>query len=171
MRKDIMRFEQLQEQFKFLQAHSIETETQMQNFQVGLQGKMATLTKQRTILNVQKKKRKALFQAISDVKSLAPAKELYETGQAGFETEYQRYIDASALLNDCGISREELAEEKAEIYEKLANLNREIRQFRKDLKMCQEIDQEKSNIEVQLHRGRAGRSRQMNQHTFENEWR
>lgn len=105
------------------------------------------------------------------MKSLAPAKELYETGQTGFEAEYQRYIDALELLNDCGISYEGVAEEKAEIYEKLANLNREIRQLRKDMKMCQEIGQEKSHIEMQLHRGRADCSRQMNQHTFENEWR
>ncbi len=150
MRKDIMRFEQLQEQFKVLQKHGIETESQMQQLQAKLQTKMAALTKQRTILNVQKKKRKALFQALSDVKSLAPAKELYESGQAGFETEYQRYIDASALLNDCGFSREGLAEEKAEIYEKLANLNREIRQLRKDMKMCQEINGEVPKLKRRL---------------------
>ena len=136
----------------------------MQKLQAELQTEMATLTKQRTILNVKKKKRKELFQALSDVKSLAPAKELYEAGQVGFEAEYQRYIDASVLLNDCGISREGLSEEKAEIYEELADLNREIRQLRKDLKMCQEIGQEKSNIEMQLHRDRADRSKQMNQH-------
>ena len=152
MRKDVMRFEQLQEQFKFLMKHGIETESQMQKLQAELQTEMATLTKQRTILNVKKKKRKALFQALSDVKSLTPAKELYETGQAGFETEYQQYIDASALLNNCGISREGLAEEKAKIYEKLANLNREIRQCRKDLKMCQEITGGTPNLEHRLQR-------------------
>ena len=150
MRKDIMRFEQLREQFKFLQQYGIETESQMQKLQAELQTQMAVLTKQRTILNVQKKKRKELFQALSDVRSLAPAKELYEAGQVGFEVEYQRYIDSSALLNNCGISRETLAEEKAEIYEKLANLNREIRQLRKALKMCQEITGETPKLERRL---------------------
>lgn len=152
LKQDIMRFEQLQEQFRFLQKHGIETASQMQNLQAELQDQMTTLTKQRTILNAQKKKRKELFQALSAVKSLAPAKELYETGQAGFEAEYQRYIDASALLNDCGISREGLAEEKAEIYEKLTNLNREIRQLRKDLKVCQEITGEMPKLERRIQR-------------------
>lgn len=152
MQKDIMRFEQLQEQFKFLQKHGIERSSQMQKLQAELQTEMAMLTKQRTILNVQKKKRKALFQALSDVKSLAPAKELYEAGQVGFEAEYQRYIDAAALLDGCGISKEALAQEKAEIYEKLANLNREIRQCRNDLKMCQEITGETPNLEHRLQR-------------------
>lgn len=152
LKQDIMRFEQLQEQFKFLMKHGIETESQMKAVQVSLDEKLTNLTKQRTILNVQKKKRKALFQALSDVKSLAPAKELYESGQTGFETEYQRYIDASALLNDCGFSREALAKEKKEIYEKLANLNREIRRLRKDLKMCQEITGEIPELEHRLQR-------------------
>ena len=152
MRKDIMRFEQLREQFKFLQQHGIETESQMQKLQAELQTQMAALTKQRTILNVQKKKRKELFQALSDVRSLASAKELYETGQAGFEAEYQRYIDASALLSNCGISREGLAEEKVEIYKKLANLNHEIRQLWKDMKMCQEISGETPKLERRLQR-------------------
>lgn len=152
MKQDIMRFEQLREQFKFLQKHGIETEPQMQELQASLNEKLSALTKQRTILNARKKKQKALYQALADVKSLAPAKELYETGQAGFEAEYQQYTDASALLNDCGISREGLAEEKAEIYEKLANLNREIRQCRKDLKMCQEITGEAPKLEHRLQR-------------------
>ena len=147
LKQDIMRFEQLQEQFKFLQAHGIETKTQMQKFQTELQSKMAALTKQRTILNVQKKKRKPLFQALADENALAPAKGLYEIGQAGFEAEYQRYIDVAVLLNDCGVSREGLTKEKAEIYEKLADLNREIRQLRKDIKMCQEINGEVPKLE------------------------
>ena len=150
LKQDIMRFEQLREQFKFLQKHGIETESQMKAVQVSLDEQLTNLAKQRTILNVQKKKRKELFQALSDVKSLAPAKELYETGQAGFEAEFQRYIDASALLNDCGMSRERLAVEKAEIYEKLVNLNREIRQLRKDLKMCQEISGETPKLERRI---------------------
>ena len=152
MKKDIMRFEQLREQFKFLHQHGIETEPQMQNLQAELQTKMAALTKQRTILNVQKKERKELFDALSVGQAMAPAKELYETGQVGFEVEYQRHIEAVKLLDDCGISRVELIEEKAEIYEKLANLNREIRQCRKDLKMCVEITGEAPKLERRLQR-------------------
>ncbi len=113
---------------------------------------LAALTKQRTILNVRKKKRKPLFQALADENALAPAKEFYENGQAGFEVEYRRYIDAVKLLDDCGISRVELAEEKATVYEKLANLNREIRQLRKDLKMCLEIINETPKLERRLQR-------------------
>lgn len=150
LKQDIMRFEQLREQFRFLHKHGIETESQMQKFQSERQTKMAILTKQRTILNVQKKKQKSLFQALADENALAPATELYENGQAGFEQEYQRYLDAVNLLDGCGISRTMLVEEKTEVYEKLADLNREIRQLRKDLKLCQEITGEAPKLQREL---------------------
>ena len=152
LKQDIMRFEQLQEQFQFLHQHGIETEAQMQRFQAELQTKVAALMKQRTVFNVKKKKRKPLYDALTAEKVLAPAKELFENGQAGFEQEYQRYRDAVNLLDDCGISRTMLAEEKTEVYEKLADPNREIRQLRKDLKMCQEITGEIPTLERRLQR-------------------
>ena len=51
--------------------------------------------------------------------------------------------DLKAYIQEkCGISAERLTEEKAEIYEQLASLNREIRAERRKLKLCQEIRQQ-----------------------------
>lgn len=151
MRKDIMRFEQLREQFKFLQEHGIETESQMKACQEKLEVRLNDLTKQRTILNVRKKKRQPLFKALADAEALAPVKVLYEDGITGMEAEYRKYQQAVDLLNHCGISRKVLAQQKAEIYTQVADLNREIRQVRKDLAMCQKIREEVTNIQKQLH--------------------
>lgn len=150
LKKDIMRFEQLQEQFKFLQAHGIETESQMQTVQAGLERKLTDLTKQRTILNVRKKKHQPLYKALADAEALRPIKELYEDSMTGMEDEYRKYQYAVDLLNHCGISRKLLAQQKAEIYTQVADLNREIRQVRKDIAMCQAIQNERPKIEKQL---------------------
>ena len=48
-------------------------------------------------------------------------------------------MDAVNLLNGCGVSREALSQQQSELYTKLADLNREIRQVRKQIKMCEEI--------------------------------
>ena len=98
-----------------------------------------TLTKQRTILNVRKKKRKKLYNALADVSALAQAKQLYEDGLSGMEAEYARYMDAVAVLEQCGIPRERLSAEKAEIYEQVAEVNRQIRAERKKLALCRDI--------------------------------
>ena len=103
------------------------------------EAKIKALTKQRTILNVQKKKRQPLFQALTDEEALAPAKRLYDQGHSGMEAEAQQYMNAVKLLDNCGVSRETLSQQQSELYTKLADLNREIRQVRKQIKMCEEI--------------------------------
>ena len=150
LKQDVMRFEELREQFKFLRENGIQTEAQLKDFQKSLEDKLQTLTKQRTILNVPKKKRQELYAALSTEAALGPVKALYEEGQTGFETEYAQYMNAVKLLDTCGVSREELSAEKAECYEKLADLNREIRQVRKKISMCQAILDDVPKIEKNI---------------------
>ena len=55
------------------------------------------------------------------------------------ETEYTRYMEAAEVLEQCGIPKEKLSKEKAEIYAQLAEINRQIRGERKKLALCREI--------------------------------
>ena len=139
MRQEVMRFERLRAQFQFLNEHGISSEADMDAFVEKTEAKIKALTKQRTILNVQKKKRQPQFQALTDEAVLAPAKRLYDQGHSGMGVEAQQYMDAVKLLDSCGVSREALSQQQAELYTKLADLNREIRQVRKQLKICEEI--------------------------------
>ena len=135
----VMRFEQLRAQFQFLNEHGISSKADMDAFVETAETRIKTLTKQRTILNVQKKKRQPLFQALTDEEALAPAKLLYDQGHSGMEAEVQQYMDAVKLLDGCGVSREALSQQQSELYTKLADLNREIRKARKQIKMCDKI--------------------------------
>ena len=139
MRREVMRFEQLRAQFQFLNENGIATEADMQALVDKAETQIKTLTKRRTILNVQKKKRQLLFQALAEEEALAPAKRLYAQGHSGMEQEAQRYMEAVKLLDGCGESREALSQQQAELYTKLADLNRELRQVRKQIKMCEGI--------------------------------
>ncbi len=86
---------------------------------------LASLTKQRTILNVRKKRRQRLYTALADAEALAPARELYEEGVSGMETEFTQYLEAVSTLEQCGVPREQLISEKAQVYQQLAELNRQ----------------------------------------------
>jgi hypothetical protein len=55
---------------------------------------------------------------------------LREEGIPGLEPEYQRYVAAVKALNASTVLRDELTAQKAALYTKLADLNREIRQIR-----------------------------------------
>ena len=67
------------------------------------------------------------------------SKALYEEGLSGMESEYAQYAEAKAVLDACGISRQALTKEKADIYEQLAQLNKQIRAERQKIKLCRAI--------------------------------
>ena len=146
LRKEVIRFERCREQFAFLRENSISTQEDMTVFQTRTEDTLASLMKQRTILNVRKKKRRALYDALADVESLAEARRLYDEGLSGMEAEAAQYTDASALLDGCGIPRERLAAEKAELYRQLAELNRSIRTERRKLVLCKEVMEKVPNM-------------------------
>ena len=112
---------------------------------------LASLMKQRTILNVRKKKRRALYDALSDAEALAPVKDCYESGMPGMEEPFARYMDAVSALEQCGIHREQLMAEKAELYRQLADVNREIRQARKEISLCETIERNRPQMEHDIH--------------------
>ena len=139
LRQDVMKFEKLKAQFAFLRENNLTTTADMDAFIKKSEDTLADLTKQRTVLNVRKKKRRRLYEALRDAAAFAEAKRLSGEGVTGVESECVRYEKALATLEKSGVSREKLAKEKAEIYERLAQLNREIRAERKKMEMCREI--------------------------------
>ena len=146
LRKEIIRFERCREQFAFLRENGITTQEEMTTFQARTEDSLSDLMKQRTILNVRKKQRRALYDALADVESLAEARQLYDEGLSGMEVEAARYTEASSLLDGCGIPRERLTVEKAEIYQQLAEVNRSIRAERRKLAMCKEVVERVPNM-------------------------
>ena len=151
-RKEVMKAERYREQFDFLRENNIATQGDMAAFQARTENALADLMKQRTILNVRKKKRRPLYAALADVDALAPAKRLYEDGLSGMEVEYVRYVEAVAVLDTSGISRERLIKEKAVLYEQLAQINQAIRAERKKLALCQEIQNRLPRMEQSIRR-------------------
>ena len=139
LRQEIMKAEIYKARLKFLQENGIATADDLTACMQQAENKVAQLAKQRTILNVRKKKRKKLFNALAAEESLAVSKALYEEGLSGMETEYAQYAEAKATLDACGISRQTITEEKTDIYEQLAQLNKQIRAERQKIKLCREI--------------------------------
>ena len=131
-------------QFHFLRDNGIATPEDMGAFLTRTEETLADLMKQRTILNVRKKKRQALYTALAGVEALAVTRRLYEDGVSGMEEQFGRYLDAVARLE--GYPREPLLREKAEVYQQLAEVNRQIRQERQKLALCREIQKEAPKI-------------------------
>ena len=146
LRKEVLRFERCREQLAFLRENGITSQEDMTTFQARTEDTLSGLMKQRTILNVRKKQRRSLYDALADVEALAEARRLYEEGISGMEDEAARYTEASVLLDKCGVPRERLTAEKAETYQQLAEVNRSIRAERRKLAMCKEVMERVPNM-------------------------
>lgn len=152
LRQDVKRFEEIKAQFDFLREHNIETQADMDARVAECKEKLEPLTKQRTILNIRKKKYRELYKALSTEQEFALPAKLFEDGNKDFLQEATEYREAVKLLDSCGIPREQLQAEKAALYKDLAELNYEIRQIRKDIKMCEKIQNRVPAIEKTLKR-------------------
>lgn len=150
LRQAVMRFERYQAQFAFLRENNITTPADMAAFEQRTEETLGRLTKQRTLLNVRKKKRQPLYAALADAEALEPSRALYEEGLTGMEREFEQYMKAVKLLEVSGIPQEVLKKEKAEVYEQLSEVNRKIRAEREKLKLCREICQQTPVMEQDI---------------------
>ena len=146
--KELKRFEQYKAQATFLDRNHIDTAEQLQAKMDEIHGTMDTLTKSRIIWNGKKKRRKELYAALSTVEHLQDVPELYAQGVSGVEEDHRRYLEAERKLN--GVDLEALKAERNEVYEKVASSNAEIRDCRKELRLCEQILADSPKIEQQL---------------------
>ena len=121
LRKEIMKADIYKARLNFLQEQNICTPDDLTACIQNAEQQIAKLSKQRTVLNVRKKKRKTLYDALAA-----------EAAFGGF---------AKELLDACDVPREALLAEKADLYEQLAQVNQLIRQERWKLKQCKEISE------------------------------
>ena len=130
LRKEIMKADVYKARLKFLQENNITTADDLTACLQQAENEVTQLAKQRTILNVRKKKHKKLFDALAA-----------EAAFEGFEPKKAEYDDAKELLDACDVPREALLAEKSDLYEQLAQVNQQIRQERWKLKQCKEISE------------------------------
>ena len=136
---DLFQFEKYKEQFAFLRKHDIASHEDARAFQEAAKERIAKLTKERTILNVQKKRRQALYAAAAKADALKATKDLYREGIAGAEEEFTAYLEAVEVMEKAGVPAERIREEKAKLYEKLAEVNRTIREEKHQLAICEAV--------------------------------
>ena len=150
LRKDLMQFEKVKAQFYFLRDNGITCRPELDAYVAKQEEAIKARSKQRTILNVRKKKYQSLFSALADAEALLPAKQLHENGHTGVEEEFSRYMSAVKVLEESSMTREEIGALKSDLYTQLADLNREICLHRKNIKMCEETLASVPKMEQQI---------------------
>ena len=68
------------------------------------------------------------------------------------EVEFARYLAAVEQLERCGVPKAQLLTEKIALYDRLAEVNREIRSLRRTVQLCQEIQNRIPQMERDVQR-------------------
>ena len=146
--KELKRFEQYKAQAAFLDRNHIDTAEQLQAEMDEIHETMDALTKSRIIWNSKRKRQKGLYDALATVEHLREVPQLYAQGVAGIEADYKRYLEAEQKLS--GVDVEALRAERNEVYEKVASVNAELRECRKKLRLCKQIQKDSPKIQQAL---------------------
>ena len=145
---DVMRSKQYERDEEFLRKYGIDNEDQLDAREMEINSEIERLTKSRIIWNSKKKRRKKLYDALADSKYYADTALLYADGETGIEDEYRKYVDAEKLLE--GIDREELFREQTEVYDHIAEVNRELRSLRAELTIIRNLRRDIPHIANEL---------------------
>ena len=148
LRIELRHFERYKEQHRYLIQHRVMTEDDLQKHQEELQERLQTLTKTRTILNAQKKRKDKLYAALATVENFSPVADLLSDGTVGTAEEQAHWKEALALLD--GKDTEQLSREKAELYQRIADVNQQMREIRVELRTCESIAREAPQLQEQL---------------------
>lgn len=148
LRTELRHFERYKTQHRYLVQHRIVTGDDLQRHQEKLNAQLQTLTKTRTILNIQKKRKSKLYTALATVEQFSPVADLLSDGTVGTAEERARWKAAQALLK--GQDTEQLTQEKAELYQCIADVNQQMREIRMELRVCESIARAAPQLQEQL---------------------
>lgn len=147
-REEIRRFDRYKAQAEYVELHRIDTQEELDKRIDALKSKIEHITKKRINFNSKKKKNKRVYDALSVVESLSDAPELYNEGLSGVEDEYRQYQKAMADLEGKDIAL--LKGERNEVYSGIAEANRDIRNLRKEIRLCEAIAADSGHVHTLL---------------------
>lgn len=161
--KEMKRFTQLKAQAKYLQEHGIETAAQLNDRIHAIDDRIAALTKERTILNVKKKRQKPLYDALQMTAMYADR----DTEAFPMTVEEQEKIkEAHEILQNHSVDI--LNIERNTLYADLARQNCDLRALRIEQNLCKRILAEGPQIERKL-KPYLTEDRELRKETFEYE--
>lgn len=137
LRTELKKFEHYKEQHRYLSRNDIVYESELQERITNLESQLEMLTKKRTILNTQKKRNAKLYTAIATVEHFSPGAELIMEGSVGTNKEKQVLQEAYILLEKT--DTDAVRRERNKLYQEIAEINMEMREKRKELKVCKTI--------------------------------
>jgi len=146
-----LKFERYKEQFKFLKAHSLGTESEFFSYVKSVDETIDKLNVNLAEFTAVLKKNKKLYDAVFALKNFETASDMYIKGYDMMQKEHDEYQKAKKYLVDNGIkSKEEInsiTAEKANVYDQISEIKKDINHFKSEKRVCNNIQLSMDQIE------------------------
>lgn len=143
LKGELLKLERYKEQQTFLRTHNLNTESEFFDYMAGVDNAISQLNNKLKEFTIPLKDNKSLYTALADMSKYEKAHELYLEGYSMMENEHKLYLKAIEVLGKNDIATPEdinaLQVEKANVYDQVADIKRDIRYFRKERKVCENI--------------------------------
>ena len=153
LKQDLQTADRYKEQFKFLKAHNLETESEFLNYVKQLDKKIAELSAKLRSFDYSHKKDKKLYDALADIEKYKKPYELYQQGYTMMKNEYDNYLKADKYLKDNGfITAAELdaiKSAKIKTYEQRDEIKKGLQLLRNEKRICDNIQKTTDHIKEQ----------------------
>ena len=148
LRTELKKFERYKEQHKYLSQKGIIHQEDLQARINSLESQLEKLAKTRTILNTQKKRNAKLYTAIATVEHFSPVADFLSEGNLGTEAEQRKWDESQELLK--GKNVPQISRERSGLYQRIADVNLQMRELRKEHRLCETISSTAPQLQEQL---------------------
>lgn len=154
LKEDLLRFERITKTYQFVTDRNLDTVEQVQDYKKKCYQTIEMLKEDQLKSKAVFSKREKLYKALTAVRMLEKAYQLYLDGYTGMIKEHNEYLDALKYLTASGYGTpqrlNELENEKSEVTETIARNANHIRHFRYEIRMCNNALAENQEIEKKI---------------------
>lgn len=154
LKEDLLRFERITKTYQFVTDRNLDTVEQVEDYKKKCYQTIEMLKEDQLKSKAVSSKREKLYKALTAVRMLEKAHQLFLDGYTGMIKEHNEYLEALKFLTASGYGTSqrmnELENEKSEVTETIARNANHIRHFRYEIRMCNNALAENKEIEKKI---------------------
>ena len=153
-KEEQLKFQQYKDQQSFFKTHNLNTESEFFDYIKGIEVTISKLKDSLREFQSVQKSNKALYTALADKAQYEKAYDLYHQGYTLMDEEANKYEEAVATLKSLGFATPEeinaVEAEKANVYDNISSIKKDIKHFQKELRICKNIEKAMEAMEKKL---------------------
>jgi len=154
LKEDLLRFERITKTYQFVTDRNLDTVEQVEDYKKKCYQTIDMLKEDQLKSKAVSGKREKLYKALTAVRTLEKAHQLYLNGYTGMMKEHNEYLDALKYLTAKGFGTPQrlnkLENEKSDVTETISRNANHIRHFRYEIRMCNNALAENQEIEKKI---------------------